>query len=154
MLFDKETVDLFKTVVKKEGSFHLPAQGNSMYPFIKSGDICYFNECKLVQLKKGDIVLFYSETKRLIAHRYYKEMKNNQQRQFLFKGDTNLGYDQPIHGEQIVGKLLFVQKRNTKLYVSSFLAKTWGKLIMSVPMLTIVLQRYINFQRRKKGGVN
>ncbi|MFJ7747146.1 signal peptidase I [Peribacillus sp. NPDC097295] len=154
MLFDNETVDLFKTVLKKEGSFHLPAQGSSMYPFIKSGDICHFNECKLSQLKKGDIVLFYSATKRLIAHRYYKEIQSNQQRQFLFKGDTNLGFDQPVLGDQIVGKLLYVQKRNTKIYVSSFLAKAWGELIMSFPMLSIVLRKYLDFQQRKKGGPN
>ncbi|PJN91806.1 signal peptidase I [Bacillus sp. mrc49] len=152
MLYDKEIVELFLMTIKKEGSIHLPAQGSSMYPFIKNGEICSFNECDPIHLKKGDIVLFYTSSNRLIAHRYYKELKDGQRRQYLFKGDTNICFDEAIYREQMVGKLVYVQKRKYKLLVSGFLARTWAGLILAIPFLTGILRKCLNIQQRLKGS--
>ena len=35
MLFDKETIALFKKALEKDGFIHLPAEGNSMFPLIR-----------------------------------------------------------------------------------------------------------------------
>lgn len=154
MLFDKEIFELFKMTLKKEGSLNLPAQGCSMYPFIEEGDICNFNECNPFHLKKGDIILFYTSSNRLIAHRYYKEMKSDQQPGYLFKGDTNVSFDHTVQLEQLIGKLVYVQKRNSKLHASGFLAKAWGGLILTFPFISRMLRKHLNLQQRVKGRLS
>ncbi len=140
-----------RKLLKKEGSITLPAQGSSMYPFIKNGEVCNFTVCLPSYLKKGDIVLFYASSSRLIAHRYYKELKDDGKRRYLFKGDTNVCFDEPIYPEQIVGKLVYVQKRNYKLLVTGFLAKAWAGSILHFPYLSDMLRTYLHIQQREKG---
>ena len=144
MLIDNHTFALLKRTIKKNGWLELPAYGNSMFPFIKQGNLCRFIPCKSHQLKKGDVILFYSQTSQLIAHRFISVNKIDNQLFFLFKGDTNLGYDQLIREEFILGKLASVQKKQMKINPDHFLARCWGKLILTFPLLSAMLRKHLN----------
>ncbi|MEH6949717.1 hypothetical protein V7068_22280 [Bacillus sp. JJ634] len=144
MLFDEQTINLLKAVLKKNGHIDIPAQGTSMFPFIQEGNLCRFIVCEPQELKKGEVVLFHLETGQLTAHRYYGSKMMNNKSFFVFKGDTNLGFDQPVCEERIIGKLLYVQKEKSLLNVSDFRAFFWGKLILLFPMLSSILRQYLN----------
>ena len=131
-------------VLKKFGIIDLPAKGTSMYPFIIEGDICSFTVCKPTELKKGDICLFILGNGKLVAHRYYKIKQSNKKQCLLFKGDTNLSYDEPILGEQVLGRLTRIKRGNKIKDITSLYATVWKRLILSIPFISYSLRLYLN----------
>lgn len=146
MLCDGAAIDLFKQVISNHGFIDLPAQGNSMFPLIQKGDICRFIPCSPIQLKKGEIVLFHSKNGQLIAHRFCNSNLIDGKDHYFLKGDTNLGFDQPILEEQTIGKLLFIQKRYTKIRMEGFPANLWTRFILYFPILSGILRKYLNWK--------
>lgn len=144
MLFDHNTVLLLKSTIKKDGWLELPSFGNSMYPYIQQGNLCRFALCQPELLKKGDVILFYTKAGQLIAHRLVSIKIVENQRFFQLKGDTNLGVDQLIDEGQILGKLISVQKKHGIVTQEGRLARFWGKVILTCPVLSGILRRYLN----------
>jgi signal peptidase I len=144
MLIDHNTFQLLKRSIQSAGWLELPAIGNSMYPLIQQGEICRFNPIEAFSIKKGDILLFYTEKGQLIAHRLYRMERMYNQQFYLLKGDTNLGFDAPIQGDRIIGKLVCVQKKNKVIRPESLLPFFWGKVIQSFPLLSGILRKYLN----------
>jgi signal peptidase len=133
MQFNEDTLYLITQVMNNRGWIDLPAQGTSMYPLIKKGDICRFISCKASSIKKGDIILYRTNSSSLVAHRFYRLKPTNQQVQYIFKGDTNLGHDEPVNQDQILGKLM-----------TDFPADIWGQIILLLPILSKILRIYLN----------
>jgi signal peptidase I len=144
MLIDHNTFLLLQNTIRKDGWIELPSFGNSMYPFINQGNLCRFVHCQTAYLRKGDVILFYTQTGQLIAHRLVSIQIVNNQRIFQFKGDTNLGFDELIGEDQILGKLVSVQKKHRKLTPEGRLAKFWGGIILTFPAISGILRRYLN----------
>jgi signal peptidase I len=144
MLIDHNTFQLLKVTIQKDGWLELPSFGDSMYPFIKQGNICRFVSCETKQLKKGDVILFYSHTGQLIAHRLVSIITKENKLLFLLKGDTNLGFDQLIGREQILGKLVTIQKQHKTVNPEHQMARLWGKIILSYPVIPGILRKYLN----------
>lgn len=144
MLIDHNTLLLLKNTIKKDGWLELPSFGDSMYPFIQQGNLCRFAHCLPALLKKGDVILFYTNTGQLIAHRLVSIKIVENQRFFQLKGDTNLGGDQLIGEDQILGKLISVQKKHGIVNQEDRLARFWGKVILTFPVLSGILRRYLN----------
>lgn len=130
--------------MQRHGWINLPADGNSMFPFIQKGDICKFIVCDPSRLRKGDIVLFQSSNGLLVGHRFYRVMIIDNQIQYQCKGDTNLGTDEPIHREQIIGKLISVQKSWITFDETDVSATVWKKIIVSFPHVSAMLRKYLN----------
>lgn len=150
MLFDEELIDLLKRTIQKEGCIDLPSEGDSMYPLIQKGEICRFIPCEPSLLNKGDITLFWAESGQLVVHRFYHAEMIQGFPQYVFKGDTNLGFDLPVSKERIVGKLLYVQKASRKVNVEGLDAYAWGKLILAMPVLSGLLRKYLNKRKGPK----
>lgn len=144
MLIDESTFNLLKSSINKDGWLTLPAYGNSMFPYIQQGDKCKFTPCEPASIKKGDVILFLSEKGKLVAHRFVQKKTINNKRIFLFKGDTNLGMDQPIEEGKILGRLLSIEKQKMKITSNHFIARLWGNLILKIPALSGILRRLIN----------
>jgi signal peptidase I len=149
MLFDRETILFLKMAVEKDGFLELPAQGNSMFPLIQRGDVCRFVLSSPDSLEKGDIVLFHTEQGQLIAHRFLHRKMIQGCHQYFFKGDTNLGCDIPVKEGQLIGKLSSIKKKDRELTIEQFSSKLWGKLILSLPFLSGILRRYLNWKNQK-----
>lgn len=145
MRFDIDTVSLLQKSIQKDGWLDLPSQGYSMYPTIQNGDICRFVPCSGNQLKKGDVILFWTESGQLVAHRYYYSKENEDGNlQYFCKGDTNTSFDQSIGNENILGTLKYIDKGNHKVFPNQLRIHLWGWLIMNQPILTDFLRRYLN----------
>jgi signal peptidase I len=142
MLFDQETIHFLKVAIEKDGFLELPAHGNSMFPLIQRGDVCKFVPCSPGSLVKGDIILFHTDQGQLITHRFIR----TEEYRFLFKGDTNLGYDLPATSEQIIGKLISIKKNRHNLSMHSSSAELWAKLITTLPVLSGILRKYLNWK--------
>ncbi|MDR6121925.1 signal peptidase [Bacillus sp. SLBN-46] len=144
MLIDEPIFKLLKQAINKDGWIELPAFGNSMFPYIRSDDVCRFSPCDSSQLKKGDVVLVQLQTGQLIAHRLVKKQIVNYQHVFILKGDTNLGFDKPIEEGQILGKLVDVKKQHIHLSPDHFIMRLWGGMILTFPVLSSILRKYLN----------
>ncbi|MEH7109023.1 MULTISPECIES: hypothetical protein [Bacillaceae] len=144
MLVDHSTLYLLKTSITRDGWLELPAIGNSMFPFIRQGDLCRFSLCDLSTIKKGDVLLFYSQTGRLIAHRFVRKEHNL----YVLKGDTNLGFDQPIEADRILGKLAQVKKQHVRLSSNHLVLRIWSKTILAFPILSAILRQFLNKKTR------
>jgi signal peptidase I len=144
MLFDSKTFIMLKKKVQSEGFIDLPAYGNSMFPLIRKGDLCRFTFSYPSKLKKGDIVLYHSVTGQLVAHRLSNAKELHGNPVFILKGDSNLGFDQPVEEQQIIGVLAYIQKGDKRVQMKGFSASFWGWLILSIPILSGLLRSYIN----------
>lgn len=144
MLIDTNTFELFKQTINKNGWIELPSTGNSMFPLIRQGNICRFSACDPSAIKKGDIILYWSSTGRLIAHRFYKTASQSGKIFYIFKGDTNLGFDELIEEKQLLGKLIIINRKNKKVSPDRLIPFLWGKLIIFFPLLSAILRKYLN----------
>ncbi|MCQ6277203.1 hypothetical protein JMM81_20220 [Bacillus sp. V3B] len=147
LVFDKETIKLLKNALKRDGFIQLPAVGDSMFPFIRQDDLCRFEVCDPSRLKKGQIILFYSQTGQLVAHRFYYRKDIRSVLHFVFKGDTNLGFDLPVQADQLIGKLMIIEKYPATIGVNNFSVRIWGRLILTFPVLSGLLRKYLNWRQ-------
>ncbi|WP_226667525.1 signal peptidase I [Metabacillus litoralis] len=144
MQFDKDTVDLLLSTIKKYGWMDLPSDGISMYPYIKKGNICRFTNFNESTVRQGDILLYYSSTGQLIAHRFlYEKTFPNGKKHFILKGDTNVSNDEPISKEQIIGSLISITNSKKTVYTSNLTSKLWGYSIRFFPILSRVIKYYL-----------
>jgi signal peptidase len=141
-----QTIGVLRQVVQNKGEIELPAQGDSMFPFIREKDVCTFVQCDSSQLKKGDIVLFYSEAGQLIAHRLYDKYQLGNQSFYVFKGDTNFGFDKPVPEQKIIGKLVRIEKEILDIKLGSWYSVGWSKIIISSPIFSSLIRRYLNWR--------
>ncbi|WP_010678062.1 S24/S26 family peptidase [Bacillus timonensis] len=137
-------IALISNVLRKYGTIDLPSKGMSMYPFIKEEDICSFSVCNPAFLKKGDIVLFFLKNGQLVAHRFYNNTIISNKKHFIFKGDTNLAFDEPVEADQILGKLTKLNRKNKSKKITSFKNKCWTQLIITMPSISNLLQVYLS----------
>lgn len=138
------TACLIKEVIRKQGWVELPAEGTSMYPLIKQGNICRFVPCEAMKLKKGEIILFHTLSGSLVAHRLLSVESINEQVTYLLKGDTNFGLDEPVGQEQLIGKLTSINKGKYRIKLPSLSVHVWSKMILLFPILTVFLRAYLN----------
>ncbi|MCA0172889.1 hypothetical protein [Bacillus sp. RAR_GA_16] len=122
--------------------------------FLRKGTVCFLlfrktNLCRFVEwepslFKIGDIALFYSLSGQLVGHRLCRTERIGENFYYTFKGDTNLGTDDPVLDSAIVGKLVCIKKKKFTLRMDHFYARLWGKLIQSFPFLSGLLRHYLN----------
>lgn len=135
---------MLSNLLRKYGTIDLPSKGMSMYPFIKEDDICSFSIYNPSLLKKGDVVLFFLSNGQLVAHRFYKSTFMNNEQYFIFKGDTNLTFDEPVKADQILGKLTNIYRKNKSKNITSLKNICWTQMIITMPSISYFLQVYLS----------
>lgn len=99
----------------KEGiTLKVTAGGLSMFPFLRKGDIIYFKKQKTENYKKGDIIVFKTSEK-FIAHRLIKLKNEKNKIMVICKGDSLLKYDKAFPVNQILGKVISVERNDKKV---------------------------------------
>jgi signal peptidase len=134
---------LIKQKMASAGWIELPALGCSMFPLIREGNKCCFHAIPPQAIQKGDILLYKSASGGLIAHRFCSVEEENRKRMYLCKGDTNLGYDQLIAEDQILGILYSIQTDTHHLHMTDLRVVLWRKAITGMPILSRLINRYL-----------
>lgn len=132
--------------LKRNGSVDIPSKGCSMFPAIRSGDVCRFVPIDGERLMMGEIVLFADDGGQLVGHRLVRITGSPRNRRFVCKGDTNRYPDEPIARERIIGKLTHVQRSNkagrTRIIAANgSLFAAWGTIMFKFPQLSIWLRK-------------
>lgn len=150
MLANDETLHLIYEVLDKKGYIDIPTFGYSMFPFIRKGDLCRFIPFNKGVLERGDVLLYINESGKLIGHRYHD--KTQEGHMFFLKGDSNLSFDPQVHRNQVIGKLVLIQRGDQVIETNDFIARTLGKALVILPFLSRILH-YLANQKRKNENV-
>ncbi len=123
-------------VPKEELSVGLPlrvkCRGQSMYPFIKHGDILLIEVVNADKLNPGDIAFYCLPSGTFIVHRF---IKRNGSGSFLTNGDSMRQSDEPVTVEQVFGRVIQIERNGKALKLS-------GKLNYLNTRLITLLVRY------------
>lgn len=78
----------------------------SMKPGINIGDMVIVKKLKPEEVKKGDIIQYLREDKKVVTHRVLNVVKNDSGPHFITKGDANHIYDDPVKFQNLKGKMI------------------------------------------------
>ena len=84
--------------------------GNCMSPIIREGDSLVIEHGNQ-DIRVGDVVVYGSPGK-FYAHRIVRIKDKGERKSFLLKGDRGNAFDEPISGDQILGKVIEVRGPN------------------------------------------
>lgn len=132
-------------LVSKGASMRIRVGGESMNPFIKSGEIIEVKPVKISEIIIGDVVFCNASWGGMIAHRLAKKHRENNKMVLVTKGDSNLFFDTPVHGDSIIGKVIAIEKTSGTTNLES---KTWritNYVIARYSVLSLLIYRGICF---------
>jgi|GEM_PF-3665480 len=116
--------------------------GYSMLPFYRTGDMFLVKKFPLNELKKGDIIAYYSGfDKKIVCHRLIK--KNIRERNYLFytRGDAYFHLEGPINENLVIGKVVAAMRNNRiKMFfaMEEFIARHF--IILIGPVINIAVK--------------
>ena len=119
----QDFLELSELVLKKGDCFRFRAQGWSMSPFIRNGDLIQVKSVSPLNLKYGDIIFYHNHRERVIVHRIINKDKVNDSLIFLVKGDSSQGKAEYVYQENIVGKVVAIEKRRRTINMENNLVQ-------------------------------
>ena len=94
----------------------LIVKGQSMYPFLRTGDILLTESVEVKELKVGDIlVLEFGGKGDYLVHRLLKMNKDNSGLKIKTKGDNNILYDGAVTEKELIAKGIKIIRGNKTL---------------------------------------
>jgi hypothetical protein len=125
-------IDVSTKLLRRGQCVRFRAPGLSMHPTIKEGETITVIPVSSFEVKRGDILL-YLVGKKVIAHRVVgiekkKRDSSNQfskfsPRLFLLRGDASTICDEPVEAQQILGKVVSVERDGRSINLCSRRAK-------------------------------
>jgi hypothetical protein len=116
--------DFCEELLRQGKSVRFHAPGRSMYPTIKENEVITVEPIEPSLINVGDIIL-YRQERSVVAHRVVRLIRsdppppcsldaehpsNNTRPSFFFSDDTWGNDDVPVAGEQILGKVVSVER--------------------------------------------
>jgi len=116
-----------------------------MHPTIRHADIITVEPVAPFKLKKGDIILYRLQGG-LIAHRIVKiEKRNGGGLTFLLRGDASINYDAPVKPEQVLGKVICLERDHRIIDPYSWRVSLWSMFYLWLARLKrVVFQQWLN----------
>ena len=150
---DLEAEDLLQlclTILSKGNNVRFKVHGNSMYPFIRNGDIIEIEPAEAPKINLGEII-FYHSSNRIVAHRLIKRINSDGEVTFVTKGDSRVKYDKPLKNESIMGKVVMIQSRNRTIWLNQPSGKAINYLAMFYSLASSETSQIINYLTKKLG---
>jgi len=105
----KVFIDLATNVLRSGYRLRFRAEGGSMWPTICLGEAVIVEPITATEVKLTDIVL-YRTGRGLIGHRVVGIASRDGKRVLLTRGDADQGAGEPVVAEQILGRLVAVER--------------------------------------------
>jgi signal peptidase I len=87
-------------------------RGFSMYPLISTGDRITINAAK--NLGIGDIIVF-KRNDQMVCHRMVRVFEKDGMNYYQTRGDSFFNLDEPVTLDQILGKVIWIERENMSL---------------------------------------
>lgn len=103
---------------KDQGKQHrISIAGNSMLPLMRDGDrvmVAHGN----AGVQPGDVIVFW-QSERLMVHRVIQIDVAREYSQFLTKGDNVSSFDPPVVVDQIIGRVMAIQRGDREISIDT-----------------------------------
>ncbi len=109
---------IIQNVLGREKILRFKAKGASMSPFIKDGDILEITPVNGAEIRAGDVIFYRIGEKRMVAHRVIKKIIQNDKLFFLSKGDSNTGKGETVYSEQILGRVIAIERKGRRILIN------------------------------------
>ena len=110
-------------------SLRIPAEGYSMYPAIKPGNIILINPVNdPAILKPGDIIAWTRDSD-LVVHRLIRISERKGEKRFVTCGDISITNDKPISTARIAGKVEYAEDSGQLVKLKSNIPTEWRRKI-------------------------
>ena len=111
------------------------AAGTSMQPTIEDGDAITVAPVALTDVKRGDILL-YTSGRRPVVHRVVDiDATGSEIAAFVLRGDAKVACDAPVASNQILGKVVAIERGGGRAAAGTWRAKLtrWLRLRPTPP---------------------
>jgi hypothetical protein len=106
------------------------APGTSMHPTIRHGDVITVEPAEPINLKGRDIILYRRQSD-FIAHRIVKiEERDGHGLTFIVRADASVTCDAPVKPEQILGKVVCLERDHQIIDPYSLRIRLWTILYL------------------------
>ena len=138
-------LDLTTELLSQGATVRFRPSGRSMYPSIREGEVITVEPVQISDVKLADIVLYRSQ-RGLIAHRVIQVSRSQAELNayraagfslrassgpdewvFRLRGDASLSCDEPVEAEQILGRVIGVERNGRSITLATRGAKLWHK---------------------------
>ncbi len=126
----KLLLDLTAELLSRGTTVRFRPSGRSMYPSIREGELITVEPVVARDVKRGDIVLYRSQ-RGLLAHRVVGSSPTQSSvlsPHYFLRGDASLSCDKPVAAQQILGRVVGVQRNGRSVALASPGAKMWHKI--------------------------
>ncbi|MCM8762902.1 MAG: S24/S26 family peptidase [Candidatus Omnitrophica bacterium] len=106
-------------------------KGKSMRPFLSEGDILFISPVGPAGVSKGDIVV-YSENNNFVCHRIFKIQGSH----LLIKPDTGIKPEATLSFEQLIGRVVAVEKKGIIFRLDNFIGRLFNIFISYFSLIT------------------
>lgn len=144
-------MEMLKHMLENRGYVKIPSHGTSMFPLIRTGNICRFEPVLAEEIEIGDILLFALDSGLLVGHRFIRREVRNGRTYYICRGDSRITEDPPLREEQILGKMVSIQKAHLTLWTNGRWQTAWGACIVHMPFLSAAINTYLRLARKAKG---
>jgi signal peptidase I len=140
---------LAENVLQGGNMLRFRAMGGSMYPFVRNGDILEIEPLHGGQVRLFDIILYKTGDQRLLAHRVVGINHQQKTPEIILQGDALLLKDLPIPTDQVLGRVIAIQRNGKIIRMDSsfqrLLACLWVGMEPIRPILFRLKARLGNF---------
>jgi signal peptidase I len=98
------------------------AQGGSMYPTIRDGEVITVAPVPTATFNGGDVLLCRCGS-RVLAHRVIAITRDDGREYFHLRGDAKGGCDAPVRAADIVGRVISVARRQRTIVLCGRIAR-------------------------------
>jgi signal peptidase I len=143
-------IELIRAVHEKDSPFRFRAEGFSMSPFLKEGDIITIAPLRQSPVRRGDIVAFiHPNTEKPVVHRVVRKEGAS----LKIRGDNALNGDGFIPASSILGKVTRVERKGRKIYLGLGVERYIIALLSERSLLTGLMFRLSNIRRAIRNAI-
>ena len=125
-------IALSKEILGKGSMLRFRARGFSMQPFIRDSEVIHVKPAGFSDIKLGDVVFYCVAGKKLVAHRAIKRISEKGKILLVTVGDSFTAYCDYVHPDDILGKVVIVEKNGEKVVVDKYSLKIFALLRIRV----------------------
>lgn len=134
--------EISTTLLHRGMRVRFAAKGQSMQPAIRDGEVITVIPVAAAEVKRRDILL-YRTARGLIAHRVVGiERDQGQAAAFTLRGDASGACDAPVQAEQILGKVVSVQRGDRQIGIAGWRATQGYKIGAWASRLAARIRRF------------
>ncbi|MCF8465246.1 MAG: S26 family signal peptidase [Flavobacteriales bacterium] len=124
--------------------------GNSMFPFLRNGDMATVVKVPMLELKHGQVVVFAQQGK-WIAHRLIALDHTQNGSRLVAQGDSIVRFDKPIAEHDYLGIIVGFVRNGRSIEVADYRHRLYGRIFVKLrPFPQALIRLYLKINNRWK----